>query len=161
MIDPSIPETGCCPKFDPTPWDEQELHWEHKRFLHDRVRSFFHMPLNMGAKMRQNMARIEAAGAKPANPLVLMTNESLWGSDLLIEVTGDVPGAALRDLSGTFLAKVFEGPYQNMGKWMQEMQAYVTDRGKTIQHLYTYYTTCPKCAKTYKKNYVVLLAQIA
>jgi hypothetical protein len=29
-----------------------------------------------------------------------------------------------------------------------------------MQTLYCYYTTCPKCAKKYGKNYVVLLAKV-
>jgi hypothetical protein len=64
-------------------------------------------------------------------------------------------------LSGTFLTKVFEGPYQNAGKWAQEMKQYVQGKDKKIQKLYFSYTTCPKCAKVYGKNYVVLFAQIA
>jgi hypothetical protein len=64
-------------------------------------------------------------------------------------------------ISGTFLTKVFEGPYQNMGKWIKEMDAYVKAKGKENKKLYSYYTTCPKCAKAYGKNYVVLLAQIS
>jgi hypothetical protein len=40
------------------------------------------------------------------------------------------------------------------------MTDYVRERGKTLKKLYFFYTTCPKCAKYYGKNYVVLLAQI-
>jgi hypothetical protein len=63
-------------------------------------------------------------------------------------------------ISGTFLTKVFEGPYQNAGKWAQEMIKFVESRGQTFKKLYFSYTTCPKCAKAYGKNYVVLFAQI-
>lgn len=63
-------------------------------------------------------------------------------------------------LTGTFLTKVFEGPYRNIGKWMKEMWAFVAARGKPAGKMYIYYTTCPKCAKKYGKNYVVFLAQV-
>lgn len=63
-------------------------------------------------------------------------------------------------LSGTFLCKVFEGPYRNIRTWISQMQRYVGSRGRTLKKLYFYYTTCPKCAKQYGKNYVVLLAQV-
>jgi hypothetical protein len=63
-------------------------------------------------------------------------------------------------LSGTFLTKVFEGPYQNVGKWAQEMKEYVETKKKELIKLYFSYTTCTKCAKAYGKNYVVLFAQI-
>ncbi|MGE5758418.1 MAG: hydrolase [Sideroxydans sp.] len=29
-----------------------------------------------------------------------------------------------------------------------------------MRKLYFYYTTCPKCAKKYGKNYVVILAEV-
>jgi len=40
------------------------------------------------------------------------------------------------------------------------MQNYVKSKNKDLKKLYFYYTTCPKCAKIYGKNYVVLLAQV-
>ncbi len=56
--------------------------------------------------------------------------------------------------------QTFEGPYQNMRKWIEEMKAFVTAKDKNVNKLYFYYTTCPKCAKKYGKNYVAILAQI-
>jgi hypothetical protein len=154
-------ETGvCCPKFDPAPWDEQEITWQDKRFVKDRVRSFLHIPLNFGTVMRRNIALIEAAGAKGDEAITLADENSLWGADVYIAVSGEVPNAATTTLSGTFLSKVFEGPYKNVRMWVDEMKHFVAARGKQIQKLYFYYTTCPKCAKEYGKNYVVLLARI-
>ena len=63
-------------------------------------------------------------------------------------------------IPGTFLSKVFEGPYSQTGKWIKEMKAYVESKGKELKELYLYYTTCPNCAKVYGKNYVVLLAAV-
>ncbi len=60
----------------------------------------------------------------------------------------------------TFLTKVFEGPFSNMRKWIEEMKTHVSTQGKSFRKLYFYYTTCPKCAKKYGKNYVVILAQV-
>jgi hypothetical protein len=77
-----------------------------------------------------------------------------------IAVSKDIPGAKMTTLSGTFLAKVFEGPYRNMRNWIDEMKSFVKGKGKTLYRLYFFYTTCPKCAKKYGKNYVVILAQL-
>ncbi|HPA78799.1 MAG TPA: hypothetical protein PLT67_09225 [Kiritimatiellia bacterium] len=150
----------CCPKFDPAPWDEKEIQWQERRFVKDRVKSLLHIPLNFGAVMKRSMARIEAAGATSDTNMVLSDENSLWGADVYIEVAKDVPGANMASISGTFLCKVFEGPYQNMHKWIAEMKDFVQGRGKAIRKFYFYYTTCPKCAKKYGKNYVVILAQI-
>ena len=150
----------CCPPFDPQAWDEKEITWKDEPFVKDRVRSFFHIPLNFGAVMRRNVALIEAADAKPDEMIVLADENSLWGADLYIRVSKDVPGARMAALGGEFLVKVFEGPYSNIKTWIDEMTRYVASREKEVKQLYFYYTTCPRCAKKYGKNYVALLARV-
>ena len=150
----------CCPRFEPGPWEEQELIWKDRKFVKDRVRSFLHIPLNFGSVMVRNMQKIEAAGAKADEAIVLSDENSLWGSDVYIAVGKEVPGADNVTISGTFLSKVYEGPYQRVPKWIEETRSFVASRGKQIKRLFCYYTTCPKCAKKYGKNYVVILAQV-
>jgi hypothetical protein len=153
-------ETGCCPPFDPEPWDEKEVTWEDKLFLKDRIRSFLHIPLNFGRVMARSMEKIAAADALSPQPLLLSDENSLWGADVYVGVAKEVPGATMHRISGTFLTKVFEGPYKDIRKWLGEMQAFVASRGKTAKKTYFFYTTCPSCAKYYGKNYVVLVAQV-
>lgn len=150
----------CCPRFDPAPWDEKELRWQDKRFVRDRVTSLLHIPLNFGAVMKRNMTRIEAAGAALDTNVILSDENSLWGADVYIEVAKDVPGANMARISGSFLCKVFEGPYQNMRKWIGEMKDFVHSKGKDTKKMFFFYTTCPKCAKKYGKNYIAILAQM-
>jgi hypothetical protein len=158
MTTPSTDE--CCPRFDPEPWDGKTLQWRNKPFVKDRVRSFLHIPLNFAAVMKRNIPRIEAAGATPEEQIVLSDENSLWGADIYIAVTKDVPGATMASISGTFLCKVFEGPYRNVRTWIAQMHQFVKDQGKAMAKLYCFYTTCPKCAKKYGKNYVAMLAQV-
>lgn len=153
-------ETGCCKRFDPKPWGGKELAWENKLFVKDHVASIFHIPLNFGQVMVKNMEMIEKAGALSPEQLMLSDENSLWGSDIYIHVAKEVPGAKMARISGRFLAKVFEGPYQNMGSWIKEMEAYVESKGKTTKKMYFFYTTCPSCAKAYGKNYTVILSEI-
>jgi len=150
----------CCPRFVSDPWDETTLTWEDRRFVKDRVTSLFHIPMNFGAVMKRNAAKIEAVDADPETMVVLSDENSLWGADVYIEVSKDVPDTEMTTISGTFLSKVFEGPYSNMRKWIAEMKTFVESQGNNLEKLYFYYTTCPKCAKKYGKNYVVLLALI-
>jgi hypothetical protein len=152
--------TECCPPFDPALWDGKEITWDRKPFLQDRVVSFLHIPLNFGSVMKRNMAAIEAAGVATQDRIVLSDENSLWGADVYIAIAKDVPGARTTTISGTFLAKVFEGPYRDVRKWIEEMKSLLAAKGKSLQKLYFFYTTCPKCAKKYGKNYVVLLAQL-
>ncbi len=153
-------ETGCCPRFNPGPWDEKEITLQDRLFLKDRARSIFHIPLNFGGVMTRNMEKIKAAGALAPQPLMLTDENSLWGADVYIAVSREVPGAKMEKISGTFLSKVFEGSYKDAGKWAKGMQKYVRSKGKDIKKMYFYYTTCPKCAEYYGKNYTVLLAKV-
>jgi hypothetical protein len=160
MIDQTISPTGCCDPFDPELWQEKEIVWSDKIFVKDHVTSFFHIPLNMGKKIVKNMELIEKAGAKSSHQLMLTDEKSLWGADIYIDVAKEVPEAQMASISGKFLTKVFEGPYHNAGKWAKEMEEYVKNKGKVLKKMYFSYTTCPKCAKAYGKNYVVLFAQV-
>jgi hypothetical protein len=160
MDNQTIKSTGCCDPFNPEPWQDKEITWQDKIFVKDHVTSLFHIPLNMGKKIVKNLNLIEKANAKASYQLMLTDEKSIWGSDIYIDVSKEVPGAQMAKISGTFLTKVFEGPYQNAGKWAQEMQEYVKSKGKEIKKLYFSYTTCPKCAKAYGKNYVILFAQV-
>ncbi len=154
-------ETGCCPRFNPEPWHEKELQWQNKLFMKDRVRCLFYVPLNFGAVMVRNMARIEKEGAfTPQPPIVLSDHTSRWNMDIYIEIPKELPGAEHVRLSGSFLSKVFEGHFKNTKQWCQQMAEWVRSKGKTIKRHLMYYTTCPKCAKHYGKNYVVILAEV-
>ena len=153
-------ETGCCPRFDPESWEGKQVTWNHKLFVKDRVASVFHIPLNFGKVIRRNLEKIEPQKAMEEPALVLSDENSLWGSDLYIAVTKDVPGTQMTVLSGTFCAKVYEGPFQNAGHWHEHMLSQMKSEGRTVKKVYFFYTTCPKCAKAYGKNYVVVLAQV-
>jgi hypothetical protein len=154
-------ETGCCPRFDPTGWDEMEFRFEGRRFLRARTVNFLHIPLNMGAMMKRTWNTILQAGAAAEHEyLVLSTDPSPWRGEHLFAVTKDIPNCDMVRLSGRFLTKVFEGPYHLAGKWVQEMNGFVASRGKQMRKFYFFYTTCPKCAKQFGKNYVVAFAEI-
>ena len=153
-------ETGCCPRFNPEPWDEKEVIFQDKLFVKDHVRSFFHIPLNFGKVMVRNMEKIQAADALVPEPVMLSDEKSLWGADIYIAVAKDVPDSEMARISGTFLTKVFEGPYKNVGQWVKEMKSYVKSKAREIKKMYFFYTTCPKCAEFYGKNYTVILAKV-
>lgn len=160
MNNQTIKSTGCCEPFNPEPWQEKEITWSNKLFVKDHITNFLHIPLNFGKKIVKNVKLIDAANARPPYQLMLVDEKSLWGSDIYIDVVKEVPGAQMTTISGTFLTKVFEGPYQNAGKWAKEMQEYVKSKGKEVKKMYFSYTTCPRCAKAYGKNYVVLFARV-
>ena len=129
-------EDKCCDRFDPKPWDEKTIEWNDKLFVKDHVTSLFHIPLNMGSKITKNMALIKKADSKESYQLMLSDEKSMWGSDIYIAVVKDVPGAQMAKISGTFLTKVFDGPFQMVGQWAKEMEKYVVSRDKKIKKMY-------------------------
>ena len=153
-------ETGCCPRFNPEPWHEKEVSLQDKLFVKDHVRSILHIPLNFGKVMVKNMERLQAADALAPEPLMLVDEKSLWGSDVYIAVSKEVPGAEMARVPGTFMTRVFEGPYRAAGGWAKEMKTYVQSKGRESKKMYFFYTTCPACAKVYGKNYTVILAMV-
>jgi hypothetical protein len=151
----------CCPQFDPEPWDEKEFVWENKRFITDSVFTIFHMPINLGAAMRRMSDKCMNAEAPMTDWLCLSEFISQWKMNLYLAVDRKVEGADNETISGKFISKVYEGPFKDSGKWMKDFQKYVGEKGKTAQRNFVWYTTCPKCAKKFGKNYVVQIAQIA
>lgn len=152
--------TGCCPRFDPEPWDEQDIHFDHKPFVRASTSSFFHLPLNIGRVFGRTETAIHEADADHGGFLVLSHDDSRFHCEHLFAVSHDVPGAEMVHLSGDFLTKVFDGPYSEIPRWCEELESMVLDRGEFLKRIWFFYTTCPRCAKTYGHNYVVGFAEL-
>ena len=150
----------CCPPFDPTNWDDKIIEWENKKFIRDSVCTFFYMPLNFGSVMKKFDAKVRKAGATTPDYLCLSDHTSKWNMDLLLAVDKEIPDAVNITLSGKFLSKVYEGKFKETDKWCKDFEAYAKSRGFSVKKWYMWYTTCPKCAKKYGKNYVVILSEI-
>ncbi len=160
MEESKLFETGCCPRFNPDPWEKEELNYDSKLFAKDHVVSFLHVPLNFGGVMKRMMSKIDKVESCTADPIVLTDEKSMWGADVFIGVDKDIPGAVMVKISGKFLPKIFEGPYKDMSKFVKESLAYLKSKGKEVKKQFFAYPYCPKCAKAYGKNIIVILAQV-
>lgn len=155
-------ETGCCAIPNVSAWDEQEVNFENQHFIRMHTQSFLHIPLNMPKVMTELQVVAEAAGAEmpPQEAMILSRELSPWKAEQLYAVTKKIPGLDNTTLSGIFITKVFEGPFQDAKKWHEQLASYVKKTGRTPKDTYFFYTTCPKCAKHYGKNYVIGLAGV-
>lgn len=151
----------CCPKFDPLLWDGVEHLWTDKLFIKDKVNTFMHMPLNFSGAMVRLSKALDAAGAESPEWLCLSDHRTKWAMDLYLAVDREIPGAQNMKLSGKLISKVFEGSYNKTGSWIKDFEKYALEKGIALEKKYLWYTTCPKCAKKYGKNYVVILGQQA
>lgn len=153
-------EQECCPRFDPIPWEDKFIEWENKKFIREKVKTFFFMPLNFGSVMKKVFSKVSAAGASFQDNLGLSDHTSRWNMDILIAVDKEIPGAENTTLSGKFFSKVYEGSFKDTGKWCADYDEKVKSKDLTYNKMYMWYTTCPKCAKKYGKNYTVILGEI-
>jgi hypothetical protein len=153
-------EAICCPEFEPAPWDNKTFDWKDKRFIKAKVATLFFMPLNFASVMRRLMKEVEAAGAAVPEYLALSDHVSPWRMDVCLAVDKEVPGAESVILSGKFFSRVYEGSFKDSRLWCNDFQAVSTEKKLSIKKWYMWYTTCPKCAKKYGKNYVVIIGRV-
>jgi effector-binding domain-containing protein len=153
----------CCPKFDPSLWNEKRHVWKNKLFIKTAIPVFFHIPLPflVGYIMTKLWKKAEKAGATPSkNDYFCLTHDpNLFVSEYYMHVTKKVPGIKNVELSGEFISKVYEGSYSEVYKWLKDMTGYIETLGKNVYRNFLYFTTCPKCAIKYKHNYVVAITE--
>lgn len=159
--DESVNTTGCCPQFNPGGWDDQVLHFDHKRFLRAVTHSVMHMPVDMGRVFTRVQKAIADADAQEPGQMIVISRElSPFKAEHFFAVDKPVPGEEMTALSGDWLTKVFEGSYSQMGAWADAMEQAARERGTPAKSVAFFYTTCPKCAKAYGRNYVIGLAEV-
>ena len=150
----------CCPEFNPALWDDKVVEWNNKRFIKDKVCTLFYMPMNFGKVMIRANEKVEKAGAVFQDGLCLSDHTSMWNMDLYLAVDKEVANANNTTMSGKFYCKVYEGPFKDSGKWCKDFEGVMKSKGYKLGKLLMWYTTCPKCAKKYGKNYVAVLGKI-
>lgn len=150
----------CCPPFDPSLWDNKVFNWDKKPFIKDKVFTFLYMPLNFGKVMRRLNKRVMNAQAEIPDYLALSNHTSKWNMDIYLAVNRVIHGDMTATISGKFYSKVYEGDFKNTDKWCKDFEAFANVKGFKIKQLFMWYTTCPKCAKKYGKNYVAIIGQV-
>lgn len=150
----------CCPEFDPIPWDDKIIEWDNKRFVKESVCTFFYMPMNFGSVMRKLDEKIRNEGANIEDSMGLSDHTSRWNMDIYLAVDKEIPDLENTILSGKFYCKVYQGHFKDTGKWCKDYEEIVNSKGFNVKKWYMWYTTCPKCAKKYGKNYVVIVGQV-
>jgi hypothetical protein len=154
------PQLECCPPFTPDAWHDQITSWHNKPFIKDHVFTFLYIPLTFGKVMKRLDQKVRAAGAQMPDWLCLADHTSKWNMDVYLAVDKQIPHAENTTLTGKFYSRVYEGPFKDTRKWCDDFQAAAKAKNLTIKKLFMWYTTCPKCAKKYGKNYVAVLAQV-
>jgi hypothetical protein len=158
-------EKECCPKFNPQKWDGKTFVWKNKSFIMESIPTLFHIPFPpmIGKKITGMMNLAEKAKkvlSKRDEILVLFRDPNAFKSEIYISVTGNVKGANNQKISGTFIARVYDGGYNNVPKFITLINEYLKKKGKIAKDYYIHYAYCPKCAKKYGNNYMILFAKV-
>lgn len=167
--DTSAQEEECCPFFHPEKWNDKTFHWKNKPFIKESVRAFFHIPFppSIQKKILKMMSLAEKENKLDPDKeesLVLFSDPTPFRSEIHLSTTGEISGAGNAPMSGTFRAKVFQGSYDQVPKFIKSMREYITREfpGKSIpnENYFAHYAYCPKCEKKFGRNYTVLFAKV-
>lgn len=150
----------CCPPFDPTNWDDKVFEWHNKPFIKDKVFTIFYMPIDFGKVMKRLDKKVRDADGTIPDWLCLSDHTSSWNMNVYLAVDKQITNANNESISGKFFSKVYEGPFYDTGKWVRDFNIKAQLEGYNTKKMFMWYTTCPKCAKKYGKNYVVILSEV-
>ena len=84
--------------------------------------------------------------------MILFRDPSAFKSEIYYSVTKKVEGADNAMISGSFVACVFDGPYNDFPRFIKEMEKYLKERDQTAKDFYVHYACCPKSAKEKNHN---------
>lgn len=134
--------------------------WKNKLFVQDNVFTLFFMPVNFGSVITRMMKKVEKANATAIGNMCLSDHTNMFNMNIYLATDRKIPDAKNVAISGTFYSKAYEGDFNKTGEWCKDFENTVKKKGKTVKKWYMWYTTCPKCAKVYGKNYVVIFGEL-
>jgi hypothetical protein len=154
----------CCPAFEVSKWDNKIFDWNGKPFIKASVPTFFHIPLPsmIGKRMKTLCDLADKAEANIpdlSEALVMFHDPSAFKSEIFYSVTKPVEGADNTTLTGRFEAGVFNGPYNSVPKHIKTINKKLEEQGKKVKDYYIHYAYCPKCAKKFGQNYMIIFAE--
>lgn len=158
-------EPVCCPEFEVQKLDNKTLTWEEKPFIMETIPTCFHIPFppSIGKKIVKMMdlaGKSDACTTDLAEALILFRDPSAFRSEIYLSVTKKVEGANNTSISGTFQARVFDGKYNSIPQFIKEMDLSLKEKGLKAKDYCVHYAYCPKYAKKFGHNYLILFAQV-
>ncbi|MDX9929344.1 MAG: hypothetical protein RBS37_05765 [Bacteroidales bacterium] len=155
----------CCPIFEVERWDKKTFRWENKLFLKETISTFLHIPFppmigKKVMKMHVMAEKAEATIPDKSEALILFRDTSAFKSEIYYAVTKNVDGANNTMISGSFVARVFDGPYNSIPRYIKEMEEYLREGNQEAKDYYVHYAYCPACAKKTGHNYMILFALV-
>ena len=117
-----ITPTGCCPPFDPTPWNDQIIEWYDKLFIKDKVFCILNMPVNFGKVITRIMSKADKHAVTVPDAMCLSDHTSAWNMDVFVAVDKKIPDAKNVKITGKFYCRVYEGDFRKTGEWIRDFK---------------------------------------
>ncbi len=154
-------ESECCPDIPKEKWEEKTVTWRNKPFYKFKVRSLFHFPIRFESSLRSAGKDIKSKGMEFARPvMVIERGSNTFSQEMLMSLDKIYPDPNVVTLTGTFMSKMFVGPYKDMKDYIKEMNSFVEEKGLHAKELLFWYTNCPECAKKQGGPKTVILAKV-
>ena len=75
-----------------------------------------------------------------------------------MSLTAEVPGGRNEKFTGTFHSRVFEGRYGDIIKFVNQTEQSLDANKMIAKKHYIYFPNCPKFARKYGHNYIVIVS---
>jgi len=138
-----------CPAINETEWEGKIFNWEGKAFFFMKVNYFFHVPLNVEAKMAEAARIIEEKGYILVEPLMILAREGRFKGAIYVAILPpegrdrqvlSVPPCALA-------ATVYHRKEAKIGPGVAAFKKKLESDGKRIKAIYLWHVSCPDCAR--------------
>jgi hypothetical protein len=155
----------CCPEFNKAKWEKKTFTWDNKLFIKESLPTFFHIPFppmigEKTMKLHRLAEKSNATIPDRTDALILFRDPSAFKSEIYYAVTREIKDGNNTSISGTFITRVFDGPYNRIPLYIREMGKYLKEKGQSAKDYYVHYAYCPECAKKSGHNYLILFAQV-
>jgi len=152
----------CCRNIDLSKWNLKQVKWKRKPFYVVKYGTFFHIPLGIGKAMVQGMETAVKKYHTPQPDFWLSKDTGLFSAKMMFSVErASSSDPDIEELTGTFVARGFQGPYKNMGNFIRVFIEQVQQKfKKKPTELLFWYVNCPKCAKKQGGPKIVIFGKI-
>ena len=155
----------CCPLFKPEKWDKKSFTWTDMKFIKETIPEFFHIPSPNAidkkiTKMWSSIEKTDAMLENKDDTLILFHDPTPFRGEIFIAVSKEVPNENNVVLSGNFVSRVYDGGYNDISRFIKDMNSYLAESQKKAKDFYIHYAYCPKCAEKYGHNYMIIFAEV-
>jgi len=152
-----------CPDIKPHEYDFKTHIWRSKTFLSMGLPLVFHMPLGIGGVIEGALNEVKKRGYvfDESRHMLIQKDGLFWGA-IMVEV--DNPNIEDKELvkieNAELISKSHIGQFNTIINSFKDLETYVKRRGKKIEAVYFWYTTCPRCTPNWNKYKTVIFAQV-